>query len=149
MLALPAFLAVCAAPAQAGSVEAARNEISSALEEWTKIFNDRDPREVCGIFAFDLIANYQGQPERDYAAQCQLLLKSVNDPQRAYHYSLKINEILVSGDLAVVRLVWMLEIEREDGAPKQTIEEPGIDVFRRQADGSWKIARYLAYPASP
>jgi steroid delta-isomerase len=54
-----------------------------------------------------------------------------------------------SGDLAVVRLVWTLETEREYGVGKKTIQEPGIDVFRRQADGSWKISRYLAYPASP
>ena len=23
--------------------------------------------------------------------------------------------------------------------------EPGMDIFRRQSDGSWKIIRYLAY----
>jgi ketosteroid isomerase-like protein len=55
----------------------------------------------------------------------------------------------VSGGLAVVRLIWTLEIERKDGASKETIEEPGFDIFRHQADGSWKISRYLAYPASP
>jgi ketosteroid isomerase-like protein len=26
-------------------------------------------------------------------------------------------------------------------------QEYGIDLFRRQADGSWKIIRYLAYEA--
>jgi ketosteroid isomerase-like protein len=26
-------------------------------------------------------------------------------------------------------------------------KEPGLDVFRRQPDGSWKIVRYIAYEA--
>jgi ketosteroid isomerase-like protein len=44
--------------------------------------------------------------------------------------------------------VWILDTEK-DGAPKETIEESAVDIFRRQEDGSWKISRYLAYPASP
>jgi steroid delta-isomerase len=54
---------------------------------------------------------------------------------------------MVSGEAAVVRLVWALEIEKA-GSPTQTIEEPAVDILHRQADGSWKISRYLAYPAS-
>jgi steroid delta-isomerase len=26
-------------------------------------------------------------------------------------------------------------------------KEPGLDVFRKQPDGSWKIVRYIAYDA--
>ena len=57
-------------------------------------------------------------------------------------------KILIYGETAVVRLVWTLEIDK-DGAPKETVEENGVDIFRRQVDGSWRISRYLAYPASP
>ena len=64
-----------------------------------------------------------------------------------YRYSVEINEIMVYGETAVVRLVWALEIDKA-GSPTQTIEEPAVDIFHRQADGSWKISRYLAYPAS-
>ena len=103
---------------------------------------------MCDLFAPDLIANYQGQPERNYTSLCQLLQTSLADRERTYHYSLNINEVLVYGDLAVVRLIWTLEIEK-DGVSKETIAEPAVDIFRHQADGSWKISRYLAYPASP
>jgi ketosteroid isomerase-like protein len=27
--------------------------------------------------------------------------------------------------------------------------EPGLDIFRRQPDGSWKIVRYIAYEEEP
>jgi uncharacterized protein (TIGR02246 family) len=136
------------ARASADSTDAAQNEIRSALEKWRSAFNDRDERQVCDLFAPDLIANYQGQPERSYTSLCQLLQTSLADRERTYHYSLNINEILVYGDLAVVRLIWTLEIEK-DGASKEIIAEPAVDIFRHQADGSWKISRYLAYPASP
>jgi steroid delta-isomerase len=136
------------APASAGSTDAAQNEIRSALEKWRSAFNDRDERQVCDLFAPDLIANYQGQPERNYTSLCQLLQTSLADRERTYHYSLNINEVLVYGDLAVARLIWTLEIEK-DGASKETIAEPAVDIFRHQADGSWKISRYLAYPAAP
>ena len=126
---------------------AAENEIHSAIEYWRSAFNARDEDRVCDLFAPDLVANYQGEPERDYASLCEMLRAAVRDPQTAYRYSVEINEIVVYGETAVARLVWALEIEKA-GSPKQTIEEPAVDIFHRQVDGSWKISRYLAYPAS-
>jgi uncharacterized protein (TIGR02246 family) len=143
-----ALLAVVERPGWAESTEAAQNEIRSALEKWQSAFNERNESQVCDIFAPDLVANYQGEPERDYASLCQLLQTAVQDAEKTYHYSLNINEILVYGDAAVVRLVWTLEIE-QDGIPSKTVDETAVDIFRRRADGSWKISRYLAYPASP
>jgi steroid delta-isomerase len=104
---------------------------------------------VCDLFAGDLVAVYQGQPERNYDAICTLLSNSLRDREKSYHYSLDLKEILVSGDLGAVRLVWTLTVAREDGGVIETIDEPGIDVFRRQPDGVWKIARYLAFPIAP
>src|SRR5207248_5654938 len=99
----------------------------------------------CEIFATDLIANYQGQPERDYASVCALLRTALRETDATYRYSLRIGEILVSGDTAVVRLAWTLAVDKP-GSPEQVIEEPAIDIFRRHPDGTWKITRYLAYP---
>jgi steroid delta-isomerase len=50
---------------------------------------------------------------------------------------------LVFGDVALVRLVWTLTINNSDGEIKSV--EPGLDFFQRQADGTWKIVRYMAY----
>jgi ketosteroid isomerase-like protein len=140
--------ALLAAAAFAQSTDAVQNEIRSSLENWRSAFNDRDEGHICDLFAPDLIANYQGEPEHDYTSLCQLLHKSLQDREATYHYSLKINEILVFGDTAVVRLVWTLETDK-NGAAKETTEEPAIDIFRRQPGGSWKISRYLAYSTSP
>ena len=134
-------------PRGAEATEAAETEIRSAIEDWRTAFNARDEDRVCALFAPDLVANYQGEPERDYASLCETLRGALRDLETTYRYSVQINEIMVYGDAAVVRLAWSLEIDKA-GGPTQTIEEPAVDIFHRQADGSWKISRYLAYPAS-
>lgn len=55
-----------------------------------------------------------------------------------------IKEVLVFGDVAMVRLVWTLTIEPKHGASIESVE-PGMDIFKKQADGSWQIIRYMAY----
>ena len=120
----------------------------AALEAWQTAFNERNDQQVCDLFARDLVANYVGEPERDFASLCQMLQEALQDRERTYRYLVEINEILIYGDSAVVRLVWTLEIDKP-GDRKEIIEEPAVDIFRRQADGSWKISRYLAYPPSP
>lgn len=74
-------------PSWADTPEAAQNEIRSALEGWQSAFNEYDQNRICDLFAPDLVANYQGQPERDYASLCQLLQTSLQDTQSSYHYS--------------------------------------------------------------
>jgi uncharacterized protein (TIGR02246 family) len=143
-----AALAAWHEPARADTLEAIQNEIRASLERWQSAFNDRDEQRVCDLFARDVVANYEGEPERDYASLCQLLQNAVQDRERVFHYSYEISEILVYGEAAVVRLVWKLEVD-QPGAAKEIIKEPAVDIFRRQADGNWKISRYFAYPSSP
>ena len=38
----------------------------------------------------------------------QIHARSLKDPARDYHYELDVHEIIVEGDLAVVRLTWTL-----------------------------------------
>jgi steroid delta-isomerase len=144
--ALWAALACAAAAQDDGRAQAA---IRAALAQWTEDFNAGKADKVCDLFAADLIAQYRGQPERDYTALCSLLRQSLADRTRTFTYSLAIDEILVSGDLAVVRLVWTLKVKRQDAPGEVTSREPGMDIFRRQGDGSWKISRYMAYEAPP
>ena len=147
IIAAAALTAPLGSSGGAEPTEAAEHEIRSAIENWRSAFNARDENRVCALFAPDLVANYQGEPERDYSSLCEMLRAAVRDPDVTYRYSVEINEIMVYADAAVVRLVWTLEIDKA-GSPAQTIEEPAVDIFHRQADGSWKVSRYLAYPAS-
>ena len=127
---------------------AVQNQIRVELEKWKLDFNAGDASQVCALFAPDLISNFRGQPEDTYNSLCANLQAALTDPAKTYHYDLEIKEILVSGDLAVVRLVWTLKVRPKDAAASEvTTREPGMDIFRRQPDGSWKISRYMAYEA--
>ncbi|HEY6996220.1 MAG TPA: SgcJ/EcaC family oxidoreductase [Xanthobacteraceae bacterium] len=119
--------------------------IRAALTQWMADFNAGRADKVCALFAPDLVAQYRGQPERGYDALCDLLKRSLGDRSKNYRYALAIQEILVAGDLAAVRLTWTLTVRGKDTASATRSEEPGLDIFRRQADGSWKISRYIAY----
>ena len=131
----------CTASAQPSTPDA---KIRGALSKWTEDFNAGNKNEVCAIFAPDLRYDYRGFPERGYQDICSTLQRSLSDRAARYTYALAIKEILVAGDLAVVRLVWTLTVTSRDGAAAVS-QEPGMDVFRRQADGRWKIVRYIAY----
>jgi steroid delta-isomerase len=132
-------------PAAAQSDTPEQAAIRAALTQWMADFNAGRADKVCALFAPDLIAQYRGQPDRGYEALCDLLKRSLGDRNKSYRYALAIKEILVAGDLGVVRLTWTLTVRGNDTASETTSVEPGIDIFRRQADGSWKISRFLAY----
>ncbi len=119
------------------------SDIRSALTQWTDDFNAGRADKVCGLFAPDLRANVRGVPERDYTALCNLLQSSLADRARHYKYALDIKEVRVWGEVAVVRLVWTLTVSQA-GVGTVSVE-PGMDIFARQPDGSWKITRFMAY----
>lgn len=134
--------AVSPAAAQPSPAEA---DIRAAFAQWTEDFNARRADKVCDLFARSLISNYRGVPERGFARQCQILNEALPGTDRRYHYALTIKEILVFGEIAIARIVWTLTI-RETATGKETrVIEPGLDVFRKDADGKWRIFRYIAY----
>jgi steroid delta-isomerase len=141
--ALLALAVVSPAAAQGDTPDQAA--IRGALTQWMEDFNAGRADKACDLFAPDLIAQYRGQPERGYEQLCDLLKRSLADRGKSYRYALAIKEILVESDLAAVRLTWTLQVRGKDAASETSSEEPGLDIFRRQADGSWKISRFLAY----
>jgi len=130
------------APLPAGDAEEA---IERRLEQWTEDFNAGRTDRLCDLFAPDLIANYRGQPEKSFDSLCTALQRDLSGGPRAFRYELELQEIMVAGDMAVVRLIWHLTVtDRATGETSESADR-GIDIFRRQPDGAWRIARYIAY----
>jgi uncharacterized protein (TIGR02246 family) len=144
-LALALIAVATAAQGGEGADEAA---IRRALTGWADAFNASNGERVCELFAPDLVAVYQGVTDRGFSELCAHLHSVLADADRRYSYTLDVKEILVSGDLAAARLVWTLEVRDRDGAVVHTTQEPSLDLFRRQPDGGWKIARFLAFDAN-
>ena len=105
----------------------------SILEKWPKDFNEKRVSQVCSLFAPDLIARYPDAPDRNYEEMCSHLGEVMHSRDKTYHYDApQIEEILISGDLAVVRLIWTLKVTDPKVPEKKIIKEIGMDVFKRQ-----------------
>lgn len=141
------WLVAALASASAQSDAAAEKAIRDALSQWTADFNARDASRICDLFSPDLVYDFRGAPERDFKAMCGQLNRALADKSKTLTYSFDIKEIIVSGDIAIVRLVWTSRVSRQGSSQVTETKEPGLDVFRRQPDGRWRITRYMAYEA--
>jgi ketosteroid isomerase-like protein len=139
-------LLLLAAPARTAVAESAEEAIRSTFARWTQDFNAGKADSVCQLFSPELRYDLRGYPERDYNDVCTLLHRSLADPSKRYVYALDVREIIVSGDLAVVRLAWTLNVTLPNGQLVTSVE-PGMDILRKSPVGQWKIIRYIAYEA--
>lgn len=146
--ALLVLVAISAASAGPSAADDQAADIRAALEQWRADFNARRTAHICDLFAPSLRYDFQGLPEQNYTLLCDRLHRALADHTKSFQYRLHIKEIITSGSLAVVRLTWISTVTGSDGRGT-TDDEPGLDVFQRQGDGSWKIIRYMAYPANP
>jgi uncharacterized protein (TIGR02246 family) len=140
------FALVTLLPLKVLAEDSAEAAIRASLAQWMQAFNSRDVEKACSLFAQDLRYDFRGYPERDYRDICDRMQRSLNDTSKTYSYDLDVREITVSGDMAVVRLIWKLTVTLPNGQQVVSIE-PGMDVFRKEPDGAWKIIRYIAYEA--
>jgi ketosteroid isomerase-like protein len=144
IVALAALACAFASPARAED-SADQAAIRTALLQWTEDFNAHRADKVCDLFEKDVIADIRdAQGEQTFDKICERLKRAVGNETRSYSYASDIKEILVFGDVAVVRLVWTLTIS---GGPEGDVKsaETGVDLFRRQPDGTWKIMRWMSY----
>lgn len=125
-----------------------KTAIIHALQKWSEDFNAKNIEATCGLFAPDLIVSYPGTADRNYAEMCRHLTAILTDIDKRFHYEApRIEQILIEGDLAVVRLTWILTISSHNPPKKiETLKEKGLDIFKRQRDGHWKISISYAYP---
>ena len=146
-----AVLMALAIPGTGGGARAdeeAAAAIRATLEQWRLDFNARRAEHICDLFAPALKYDFQGLPEQNYTLLCDRLHKALADHSRKFEYGLRVKEVIVTGSIAVVRLAWISTVTGSDGVAR-TDDEQGLDIFEKQADGSWKIIRYIAYPENP
>jgi steroid delta-isomerase len=128
--------------------EADKAAIMDRFHRWTAAFNAKDAAGVCDLFAPDLIYSLPEVVNGSQQTICDNLAKILARQDVKLSYKAPdVHEIIVSGDIAVVRLTWTLTVEAK-GQTETTTEE-GIDIFRRQPDGRWSIARFIAFTTKP
>ncbi|GLS19869.1 hypothetical protein GCM10007874_28860 [Labrys miyagiensis] len=125
-----------------------KGTIIQRFEQWTMAFNAHDAVGACDLFALDLLYSIPEVLQGTHQTMCANFTRLFSSNKLRLHYDRPdIHEILLQGDMAVVRLTWTFRAEA-NGARDTTTEE-GIDVFRRQPDGRWSIARFMAFTTRP
>ncbi|WP_250511688.1 nuclear transport factor 2 family protein [Caballeronia sp. GACF4] len=138
---------VVTTPAHADA-NADKAAIAQRLQAWSKAFNARDAEGVCDIFAPDLVSTVPEALDGNRDTICKKLAVLFAKPGLSLQYdSPDIREIIVSGDIAIVRLFWTLTARMGD--KESVTEEAGMDIFQRQPDGQWSIARFMSFSATP
>jgi uncharacterized protein (TIGR02246 family) len=149
LLATCAVLAgvIVATPVRADA-ESEKAAITQRLQAWSVAFNSRDAKGVCDLFAPDLVSTVPEILDGNRNSLCTRLAALLANPKLSLHYdSPDIREIIVSGDIAVVRLFWTLTAR--SGDKQDVTHEAGIDIFRKQLDGKWSIARFISFSTTP
>jgi len=115
---------------------AAETYIRGALQQWVEAANRQDFNSALRVWAPDLIGWYPGVPDSTYAQQAAYAAHPPAQPVTTY--KLSIDEVMVSGPMAVVRATWIINV---NGYPT-TVRS--FEVWKKQADATWKISRYLS-----
>lgn len=120
-------------------------QIRASLARWVQAFNSGDLKTAAEVWAPDLIGWAPEGEDDTYALEHDFAARAQGKPPSTT-YALEINEVMVSGDLAVVRDTWT-ETPRADPAKARVFRS--FEVWRRQKDGSWKISRWIDGPPRP
>ena len=152
LLLLVASAAACAAhPPHVASADQARADeaqIRASLAAWVQAFNGGDYARAATVWAPDLDGWSPDGPDDTYAAEQESTRRTPDPKAPRVEFALTVVEVIVSGDLAVVRDQWTQTVAPAGGAASKTTFR-SFEVWRRQPDGSWKIARWIDGPTRP
>ncbi|HEY0011761.1 MAG TPA: nuclear transport factor 2 family protein [Allosphingosinicella sp.] len=138
--------AILASPAHARRGDEAA--IRAAIEAGARACEAGRPHDVVASYDRGIILSYPGIADQDYdaiAAGYRQLCRgsgegTVQTTRAAF------DEVIVSGDLAVVRIVWTTHLRGMPEGAYRRLKD--MQVWRRQA-GGWRFVRGVHYPLRP
>lgn len=139
---LPMTLNLQAAPAENSSAS-----IERVFNDWTIAFNQKKLPATCELFSKSLIADYQGISQRNYDNTCAHFTKVFQEKDKDYRLRFNLHNVYQSGNLAVARITWHLDIYKNS---KKIVsrQDESLDVFEWR-DKRWQMVNYLSYPLAP
>jgi len=118
--------------------------IRATLSRWAEAATAQDHQTTMAVWAPDLIGWYPGQPDDTYEREATAAARPP-DPRRRVRTQVTVNEVLVSGRLAVVRDTWV--VTQWQANPDSTVATiRGFEVWQPQPDGVWRITRWISAP---
>jgi ketosteroid isomerase-like protein len=121
--------------------------IRASIEKGARGFMSANPDSILAHYAPDIVLSYPGTPDQDYAT----LVKAYGDlrsrPTDVVAKTVPtFDEILVSGDLALVRLRWTTTIAQGNRTSTRHLKD--FQLWRREPGNRWAFIRGMHYPDS-
>jgi ketosteroid isomerase-like protein len=132
--------AVAAAPADAARIA---REIKSEVAQQAAGINAHDPVRATAFEAPDVLVMQSGSPNLTGVAADRADFKGLNPTMRITMVQQSV-DVAAAGDMAVYRSIFRRDLTRSGAAWTGTANF--VAGFKRQADGSWKIAWYVLSP---
>jgi ketosteroid isomerase-like protein len=128
--------------AQSAASDEAR--IRKRLAQWVEQTRAGDRVAAAEIWAPDLVGWYPGQPDDSYAREQESARRPQPTGAPRSIPAVTLVEVVVSGDLAVLRDIWDMSQVAGTDTTRQSLRS--YEVWRRQPDGAWRIARWISAP---
>lgn len=142
---LSSLLLLAGSAGAAEPTQAQRDEavIRQDLADWLKAFNSGDYAAASQVWAPDMRGWGEGM-EDSYQHEMDSAKQTPKAANPKWRYALRIDEVMVEGDMAVVHDTWT-----ETAPTGKTRTFPSFEVWRRQPDKSWKISRWIDGASTP
>ena len=133
----PGVAATATAATDAGAV---RQAIDAANARFTEAAKRGDTAVVGAIFADDVVVMMPNQPAQRGLDAARKNFAGMFASSTVKEFNLKTDDVAIGGDLAVETGNYEMTLQPQGG---REVKDKGkyITVWKRQADGSWKIIR--------
>jgi ketosteroid isomerase-like protein len=124
--------------------------LREAIVRSAAAFNAGDADAIIAPYARDVVLSYPGIPDMTYEMLKQSYIEMVDRPSGVTVSTVPtIEEVLVSGDLGIIRVMWTTTTTVADPPRVETRKLKDLQVWRREPNGTWTFARGMHYRMTP
>jgi uncharacterized protein (TIGR02246 family) len=148
-LALCAPLAACdqgGGNATAGNSSSAAWSVKDVERDMLAAYKALDPAKVASFYTADAEIMVPNMPETKGADAAKSLAEQFKDPNFSLGFDNTRTEVSASGDMAFTRGIFHVTYTNPATKKMGVMDGSYVTVFRKQADGSWKVVQDISTP---
>jgi len=131
------------------SIEKDAEAIRSTISAIANFYNQGTPDSVLIFYAKDIRVSYPGLKDTDYEGFEVAYKQMKNNPGVSTFTRDSIEEIIVSADLAMVRLSWLTTQVYSNPVKTVSWRARDFTIWRRGKNGQWKFSRGMWFREKP
>jgi len=140
-------LAIIQVNAQQSKDSADVQFLRNAILQTAKAINAHNPDGVLQYYSKDILVSYPNHPDTRYDT-FNVRYRQMMNPAIITSTTPVIEEILVSGDLAIIRMIWETSITVKETQKTSHRKSRDLQVWKRE-NGQWKFFRGMWYHMRP